>query len=296
MSIPSARQVVAQRIIETTGRWAAGATLADIRAGFVQLLEGPTPGEVDEVEFAGMRATWTHPPERKTAGIVLYLHGGGFQIGSPTSHKSLICRLAAAAGVSILTPDYRLAPEQRFPAQVEDCLHVYKVLLAAGHEPKRIAIAGDSAGGNLVLGLVQQARDLGLGQPAALTLISPWLDLTLRGESYTSRAEKDIFSRVEQLRAMARTYIGKGGDASDPRANPLDAPLEGLPPMLVHAGDFDITLDDSTLLKERADAAGAACTLKIWPAMYHHFQVFSELPEAQESIEEIGQFLREKLT
>lgn len=296
MSIPSARHVVEQRIKEATSRWAAGATLDEIRAGFVQLLRGPTPGEVDEVEFAGMRATWTHPPERKTAGIVLYLHGGGFQIGSPASHKSLICRLAEAAGVSVLTPDYRLAPEHRFPAQVEDCLHVYKVLLAAGHSPEKIAIAGDSAGGNLVLGLAQQARDLGLGQPAALALISPWLDLILRGDSYTSRAEKDVFSKPEALRAMARTYIGKGGDAADPRANPLAVSLANLPPMLVHAGDFDITLDDSTLLKARADAAGAACTLKIWPAMYHHFQVFPELPEAQDSIEEIGAFLREKLT
>ncbi|MCA0405176.1 MAG: alpha/beta hydrolase [Proteobacteria bacterium] len=295
MSFPSARQIVAQRIIETTSRWAAGATLDEIRAGFVQLLRGPTPGEVDEVEFAGMRATWTHPPERKTAGIVLYLHGGGFQIGSPASHKSLICRLAAAAGVSILTPNYRLAPEHRFPAQVEDGLHVYKVLMAAGHSPEKIAIAGDSAGGNLALVLAQQARDLGLGQPAALALISPWLDLTLRGESYTSRAEKDIFSKPEALRAMARTYIGKGGDAAHPLANPLEASLANLPPMLVHAGDFDITLDDSTLLKARADAAGAACTLKVWPEMYHHFQVFAELPEAQESIEEIGAFLRQAL-
>lgn len=295
MSIPSARHVVEQRIKEVTGRWAAGATLDEIRAGFVLLLRGPTPGEVDEVEFAGLRATWTHPPERKAAGIVLYLHGGGFQIGSPASHKSLICRLAAAAGVSILTPDYRLAPEHRFPAQVEDCLHVYKVLLAAGHAPEKITIAGDSAGGNLALGLAQQVRDLGLGQPAALALISPWLDLTLRGESYTSRADKDIFSKAEALRAMARTYIGKGGDAAHPLANPLEASLANLPPMLVHAGDFDITLDDSTLLKARADAAGVACMLKVWPDMYHHFQVFAELPEAQESIEEIGAFLRAAL-
>lgn len=299
------RKAVADRIVATTSNWTQDTTFAEIRAGFEALIAGPEPGDVRDIAIAGLPATLTAPqngaPERPDQqgrdqpGIVLFCHGGGFQIGSPRSHRSLLCRLAEAARVPVLAPDYRLAPEHRFPAAVEDCLAVYKAMIAGGQRPERIIVAGDSAGGNLALGVALQAREQGLGMPAGIVLISPWLDLTLRGESYSSRAGVDLFSKPAQLRAMARSYLGRGGEATHPLATPLDAPLSGLPPMLVHAGDFDITLDDSVLLAERSQAAGVTCDLRVWPEMYHHFQVFAALPEARESLEDIGQFIRARL-
>lgn len=304
------RKAVADRIVAATSSWTQDTTLTEIRAGFEALIAGPEPGCVQEIAIAGVPATLTTPtliapqkgaPERPDQqgrdqpGIVLFCHGGGFQIGSPRSHRSLLCRLAGAARVPVLAPDYRLAPEHRFPEAAEDCLAVYRAMIAGGHHPERIIVAGDSAGGNLALGVALQAREQGLGMPAGLVLISPWLDLTLRGESYSSRAGVDLFSKPAQLRAMARAYLGRGGEATHPLATPLDAPLSGLPPILVHAGDFDITLDDSVLLAERARAAGVICELRIWPEMYHHFQVFAALPEARESLEDIGTFIRARL-
>ncbi len=299
MQIPSLerpRDVVAARIVAATGRWAAGLGLDEIRADFETLLAGPEPATTEAIELAGRPATLTRPIGAPEDAVVFYCHGGGFQIGSPRSHRSLIARLAEATGVSVVAPDYRLAPEHRFPAAIDDCIAAHGALIAGGMRPGRIVLAGDSAGGNLALGVALAARDRGEESAAAMVLISPWLDLAMRGESYVSRAAVDVFSKPEQLRLMARTYVGRGGDASAPRAAPLDQPLHGLPPTLVHAGDCDITRDDSVLFAERALAAGGTVDLEIWPEMFHHFQVFAELPEAARSIAAIGRFVRDRLT
>lgn len=289
------RRIVAARIEAATSRWAAGATLAEIRSDFETFLAGPEPAMVTDIDLAGRSATLTRPDGAMDGAVVLYCHGGGFQIGSPRSHRSLIARLAAVAGVAFVAPEYRLAPEHRAPAAHDDCVAAYRALIERGTPANRIVVAGDSAGGNLALAVALAARDGGLGCPAGVVLISPWLDLALRGESYVSRAETDIFSKPDQLRLMARTYLGRGGDPTAPTVSPLDARLDALPPLLIHAGDFDITRDDSVTLAERAQAAGVDCTLEIWPEMGHHFQVFAELPEAARSIEVIGCFIRDRL-
>lgn len=291
----AARARVAQAITATTTAWSKGASLAEIRAGFEALLAGPQPARAEPVTIAGMTGTLSRPAQAAGGAIILFCHGGGFQIGSVRSHASLMSRLAAASGVPVLGFDYRLAPEHRFPAAAEDCFSAYRALLARGHDARQIILAGDSAGGSLALGIALQARDQGLPLPAGIVLISPWLDLKLRGESYLTRAGLDIFSKPDQLRTMARTYLGRSGDPAHPLATPLDAPLGGLPPLLIHTGDCDITLDDSALLASRAGAAGVASTLKVWPEMYHHFQVFAKLPEAQQSLDEIGGFIRSRL-
>ena len=288
-------QRVAERIITITQSWAKGATLADIRSSFDAFLAGPEPGTIEATQIAHLPAIMTHPAQADTDGIILFCHGGGFQIGSTLSHRSLMCRLAESAHTPVLGFDYRLAPEYRFPAAHEDCFAAYQALIAQKIPPEKIVVAGDSAGGNLALGVALKAREAGLGMPAALVLISPWLDTSLRGDSYISRAKEDLFSKPDQLKAMARTYLGRGGDATDPLMNPLDADLTGLPPLFIHAGDYDITRDDSVLLAQRAERAGLPCTLKIWPEMFHHFQVFAELPEAATSLEEIGAFIRSAL-
>ena len=288
-------QRVAERIIAITQSWAKDATLADIRTSFDAFLAGPEPGVVETTEIGGHPATLSRPAHSDTSGIILFCHGGGFQIGSTQSHRSLMCRLAKTAHTPVLGVDYRLAPEHRFPAAHEDCFAAYQALIAQGFPPEKIIVAGDSAGGNLALGVAVQARDADLGVPAAIVLISPWLDASLRGDSYISRAKEDLFSKPDQLKAMARTYLGRGGDPAHPLMNPLDADLTGLPPIVIHAGDYDITRDDSVLLAQRAEQAGIPCALKIWPKMFHHFQVFAELPEAAESLSEIGAFIRSTL-
>jgi acetyl esterase/lipase len=224
--------------------------------------------------------------------VILYCHGGGFQVGSTTSHLSLMARLAEAAAARVIGFDYRLAPAHRFPAAVEDALNAYDWLLEKGYPGTRIAVAGDSAGAGLAITIALRSVERGKPAPLCLALLSPWLDLTLTGQSYVSRAEVDIFSKPEQLRAMARTYVGRGQPLDDPLVSPINADLRNLPPTLIHAGDFDITLDDAKLFAERATRTGADLTLEIWDEMYHHFQVFEELPEAQASVQKIGAYIR----
>lgn len=284
---------VRARIEAATSAWAGGMTLAEIRTSFEAFLgggDGAPEVRRTPVVLGGLPACAFDPPGARTDRPLLYCHGGGFQIGSVRSHAGLMARLAAASGARVLGFDYRLAPEHRFPAAPDDAFAAYRALLEAGTVPR--AIVGDSAGGALALGVAVRARDAGLPLPEALVLLSPWLDLTMSGESYTALAERDIFSKPAQLAAMARTYLGRAHAPSDPAASPVLGDLADLPPMLVHAGGHDITLDDSHLLARNVAAQGGRAEVEVFPAMCHHFQVFEELPEAAASLARIGAFLR----
>jgi monoterpene epsilon-lactone hydrolase len=287
---------VQARIRAATTRWMSGVSLAEIRQEFEALVGGEEPPLPDMFTHAGMPAAWFGGrADRAAPRAVLFCHGGGFQIGSLLSHRGLMAQLADAASTPVLGFEYRRAPEARFPAAHDDAVQAYVQLLNDLGETARIAIAGDSAGGNLALATALRADRAGLRKPDCLVLISPWLDLAMRGDSYRTRAELDFFSKPEQLRAMARTYLGRGGNPTDPACTPLHDDLKGLPPTLVHAGDHDITLDDSTALSARAAQSDVNLRLRVWPGMFHHFQIFDELDEAQQSINEIGAFLRDHL-
>lgn len=284
---------VRARIEAATSAWAAGMTLAEIRDSFEAFLgagEGAPEVRRTPLTRAGLPACAFDAPGGDAARVLLYCHGGGFQIGSVRSHAGLMARLAAASGMRVIGFDYRLAPEHRFPAAHDDAFAIYRAMLEAGETP--LALVGDSAGGGLALGTVMRARDAGLALPKALVLLSPWLDLTMGGESYSVLADRDIFSRPEQLKAMARTYLGRNHAPDDPAASPVLGDLSGLPPMLVHAGGHDITLDDSHLLARCAAEQGGRVEVEVFPGMCHHFQVFAELPEAAQSLTRIGDFLR----
>jgi epsilon-lactone hydrolase len=292
MDAPAFERVRA-RIMAATSAWAAGLTLAEIRDSFEAFLgagEGTPEVVRTPLTLAGLPACAFDAPGGDAARTLLYCHGGGFQIGSVRSHSGLMARLALASGMRVIGFDYRLAPEHRFPAAHDDAFAVYRALVEAGETP--LALVGDSAGGALALGAAMRARDVGLALPKALVLLSPWLDLTMGGESYVALAEKDIFSRPEQLKAMARTYLGRNQAPDDPAASPVLGDLAALPPMLVHAGGHDITLDDSHLLARRAAEQGGRVQVEVFPGMCHHFQVFEELPEAAASLSRIGAFLR----
>lgn len=268
------------------------------RAGLEQMTALMPPPE--DVAFtpttvAGRPAAWVAAPGAREDRALLYLHGGGYCIGSIATHRMLASDLSRAAGLRVLLLDYRLGPEHPFPAAVDDATAAYRSLLDAGLDPRRLAIAGDSAGGGLTAATLLALRDADTPLPAAAALLSPWLDLTQSGESMTSKAAVDPMVQREALQRMADAYLG-GGDARAPLASPLFADLRHLPPLLVHVGTAETLLDDSTRFTERARAAGVDVTLEVFEDMVHVFHAFGFLlPEARTANAQIGAFLRERL-
>lgn len=287
-------ETVRRRIATATMAWAHAASLTEIRNGFDVLFDGASQAATETFDIGGMPAAWITTSASLADRFVLFCHGGGFQVGSIRSHTGLMSRLADAGKARILGFNYRLAPEHRCPAAADDTFAVYRWLLGLGVASSRIIVAGDSAGAALALSTVLRARDSGLPPPSGLGLISPWVDLTLRSDSYVNRAALDIFSKPAQLAAMARSYLGRDGNASDPEVSPIEADLAGLPPILIHAGDHDITVDDAFLLAQRARARGVDVKVQVWDGMFHHFQMFGGLQQSKDSLAELGRFIVER--
>ena len=254
----------------------------------------PTPADVaiERVTAPTRPAEWLTPPGPSRDAVVLYLHGGGYVIGSPRSHRHLTAAVAQASGTRALLLDYRLAPEHPFPAALEDAVAAYDWLLGQGLGPRRVVIAGDSAGGGLTVATLLALRDRGRPLPAAGVCISPWVDLTCSGASYTSKAAVDPIVARESVLMMAKAYAG-AGDPKNPLVSPLHANLSGLPPLLVHVGSDEVLLDDALGLAEQARRAGVKVTLEEWPAMIHVWHWFQPmLEEAERATAAIGAFVR----
>ena len=244
----------------------------------------------------GVAGWWARPLGAKPGARLLYLHGGGYVVGSAKAWANLAGQIAGRAGADAFLPDYRLGPEHRFPAAVEDAVAVYRGLVAQGAES--IAISGDSAGGGLALALLSilaAERASGTRQPGAAAVLSPFADLALTGASIETRAEADpIFSRGV-LAAFADFYL-QGQNAADPKASPLYADLAGLPPIRIDVGDDEVLLDDSRRYAERARAAGVDVTVSVWTGMPHVFQSgLGHFVAAEQSLDAIGAFLRDRL-
>ena len=253
-------------------------------------------GHADEPLLAGgVSAEWIIPPEAACKHAIIYLHGGCYVMGSVETHRELINRIGAAASTRILGLNYRLAPASPFPAAVEDVAAAYRWLLETGLGARRIAIAGDSAGGGLAVAAALKLRDDGLPRPAAIACISPWTDLAVTGETVTSKAAEDPIVNRAMLDGWGKMYLGDH-DPRTPLASPLYADLRGLPPMLIQAGGAEILLDDARRLADRALAAGVKTSLHVWPEMIHVWHLFAAvLAEGRGAIEEIGDFLRLQL-
>ena len=250
---------------------------------------------VFDIDAGGVPCQWITAPGVPQDRLIIYYHGGAYAACSPTTHQDLISRLSRASGAAALGVDYRLAPEHPFPAAVDDSIAAYNWALGHGFEASNIVLAGDSAGGGLVLSVLLAARDTGAPLPAAGVCFSPWVDLECTGESMAANDHLDDFIKYSGLSARAQSYLG-GADAKHPWASALYADLTGLPPLLVHVGSAETLLDDSTRLVDVAQKAGVDVTLKIWEDMVHVWQAFASiLPEGQQSIEESGAFIREKL-
>jgi monoterpene epsilon-lactone hydrolase len=241
----------------------------------------------------GVPGEWVIPSGASPSRVIYFLHGGGYSLGSLDSYRAFVARLAVAASARAFHIDYRLAPEHKFPAAVEDALAGYRWLIDRGIAPRSIVLAGDSAGGGLSVALLVALRDARDRLPAAAVLLSPWTDLAFTGASLRTRANADpIFGPTGNSTRLVERYLGEL-DPRTPLASPLYADLRGLPPLLIHVGTDEMILDDSTRLADRARAAGVEVTLKIWPGLWHVFQMIPFLPESGQSLGEIGAFIQE---
>jgi acetyl esterase/lipase len=247
---------------------------------------------VEPATAGGVRAEWTSTPADDRNAALLYLHGGGYVIGSLDSHRHLAAEAGRAAGMPALALDYRLAPEHPFPAAVEDAIAGYRFLLGRGIRPGRIAFAGDSAGGGLVVALMVAAREAGLPQPGCGWCISPWVDMEAIGETMASKAASDPTVQRAGILDMARLYLN-GADPRAPLAAPLYADLKGLAPLLIQVGAAETLLDDAVRLAGAAGAADVRVDLEIWPEMIHVWHLFHpELKAGSRAIEAGGAFVR----
>jgi epsilon-lactone hydrolase len=277
--------------------WNRNTSVEQMRSDWDAAFESNSvPTSRKRVGLAGIDGEWIAASGAPQDKAVLYFHGGGFRLGSVSSHRDLIARIAAASDCRVLAINYRLAPEHRFPAPIEDAVAAYGWMLGQGLTPENIAFAGDSAGGNLVLAAMLSLRQRGLPLPVAGVLMSPWTDLAAMGASYVSRADADPIHARPMILALAKSYLGPDGDPSHPLASPLHADLAGLPPLLIQVGDRETVLDDSTLLADTARAAGVAVELQVWDGMIHVFQMFgAELVEARQAVDAVAGFLRRHL-
>ncbi len=273
-------------------------TLEQLRAGFApagRLHPVPDDVQVSEVTAGGVPAHWLAAPGTDAGRVLLFLHGGGFELGSVRSDGELAARLGRASGMRVLFPEYRLAPEHPFPAAIDDVLAAWRWLRAdQGLSARSIAVAGDSAGGGLATALLVAARDAGEALPAAATLMSPTVDLTSSGASMTERVDQDPFSTPALLRQLASDYLA-GADPKTPLASPLFASLSGLPPLLVLVGTADLLLSDSERLAAAATEAGVDVTLEIGEGLPHVYPIMLGTPEAAQATEQIGKFLRARV-
>lgn len=243
------------------------------------------------LEAGGVPAEWVVPPAAGPERVIFYLHGGSYNSGSIQSHRSLVANIANAAKARALVVEYRLAPEHRFPAALEDAVQAYHWLISTGVSHSQVVFAGDSAGGGLLLALLVFLRDHEDPLPVGGVCLSPWTDLTCQGESCTQNARKDFLLHAGQLRQSAALYLA-GADPKDPLASPLYADLKGLPPLLIQIGSDELILSDATRLADRARNAGVPISLEVWQGMQHEWHFASGLiPEAQQAIESIGAFV-----
>lgn len=271
--------------------------LAEVRETFLPAAAPhPMPEDVrvSEVDAGGARAHWLDAPGVRPDRVLLFLHGGGFQLGSLRSDGELASRLGRASGARVLFVEYRLAPEHPFPAALDDVRAVWEWVRGdQGVPAESAAVSGASAGGGLAVSLLVTVRDEGGSSAAAAVLMSPTVDLTSSGASMTERVEQDFISTPELLRTLAADYLD-GADPATPLASPLFAPLEGLPPLLIQVGTADLLFSDGDRLARAAIDAGVDVAFDAAQGLPHVYQLNAETPEAEEAVSRAGLFLRQR--
>ncbi|WP_280295699.1 alpha/beta hydrolase [Nocardia abscessus] len=247
--------------------------------------------ELESVQLGGREASRYVPISIEPGMVMLYFHGGGYVMGSLNSHGRLMAHVAHHCSAPVYGLDFRRAPESPFPAALNDSRSAYKALLEMGWRPDQIVLAGDSAGGGLVLALMALAREAGEAAPAGGILLSPWLDLALTGDSMERLAAGDVWTTRPTLSTFAKLYAGDAA-LDDPKVSPLYMDFTGLPPLLIHVSGSEILLDDAVRARDSASASGVEVEFRSWAGVPHVFQLFTgNLPEAEESLKDIGAWL-----
>jgi epsilon-lactone hydrolase len=250
-------------------------------------------GIIREVVSAdGVPCEWLIPQNSPKDQVLLYLHGGGFVYGLTSVHRQMVAHLARKIDIRVLMVDYRLAPDHPFPAALDDCVTAYRWLLKQGFSAQNIVVAGDSAGGNLTITTLMKLRDSGDPLPVAAACLSPVADLTERDETF--RGVHDPLLHPKASRIYRTSYVAHN-DARDPLISPAFGDWHGLPPLLVHAGEDEMLRGDAVRIEELAKTAGVDVRLEIYPRMWHVWQLYLMLPEAVQSLDDIGQFLKSHL-
>ena len=245
---------------------------------------------IDPVRDGGVRGEWILP-ERSDQGVILYLHGGGYVASSAASHRPITAGLARLARRRVFSLDYRLAPEHRFPAALDDAVAAYRWLLAQGVPARSLALAGDSAGGGLVLGALLRLRDDDSPLPACAVCFSPWTDLAAPGESLHVNDGRCATFRPENMDAFARAYLGSAS-SRDPYASPVFADLGRLPPILLQVASNELLLDDARRVHDKIRGAGGASTLEVFDDLFHVWQMLDGfMPEARVALRQAAAFV-----
>ncbi len=299
-------QVVRERL-EAWARGAAGisealqgrpgADWSKARAAYdevmAELFPAPPGVSLHVVDLDGVSASRVIPDERKEERTLLYIHGGGYASGAPKGYHGLAGRLSRLLRAEVFIPDYRLAPQCHFPGPIDDVVTAYRSLIEQGRDPRSLSVAGDSAGGAMVVTLMRKVRDAGLPLPAAGFAMSPWANLAHTGASIQTRAGLDPACTLEFLTLLARNFLG---DAlpTDPDASPVYADVRGLPPVLIQIGENEIMLSDAIRLAAHLGESRVRVSLEIWPGMFHVWHLFAGLlPEADQALQNAVVFLED---
>ena len=254
----------------------------------------PLPADVSVTDLSanGVPAHWLHIPNAGDGRVLMFVHGGGYSLGSLRSDGELAAQIGRAAEMHVFFPEYRLAPEHRYPAAFDDVLASWQWLRAVrGVAAESVVLVGDSAGGGLTLALLQTLRDAGDSLPAGAVLMSPLLDLTASGASIIERAEEDLVFTPDLIKGMAPTYLGDA-DPKTPAASPLFGSMAGLPPLLIQVGSAELLLSDSERLASAAAEAGVDITLHVGEGLPHVYQAAVATPEAESAMRQIADFIR----
>ncbi len=271
----------------------------DVRRKFAPA-HGHDPGPdiaTEPARYGGVEGVWvSRKGEPDTGRVLFFLHGGALVSCRAPEYTFYAAWFVRETGARALIVDYRLAPEHRYPAALDDCVAAYRGLLASGVDPARVAFLGDSCGGGFVVTTLLRLRDLGERMPACGAVLCGWLDAEVSGQSAREPVGEDVFVNPIWMRARWRDYLGPGGDPRAPHVSPIHADLHGLPPLLLQTGQLDTVRDDAVRLAARAGRDGVAVTLSIWPGMIHGFQgLYGTCPEPEQAVRQVGEFVAHAL-
>ncbi|MBN1802428.1 MAG: alpha/beta hydrolase [Candidatus Lokiarchaeota archaeon] len=285
-------------MIKSTQKVGETRSVEQIRDGMNQISKMsklPDDVKLEEILADEVDAVWITTPESSYLPVIVYMHGGGYISGSPSTHYNLCSSIARVVKGRVISIDYRLAPEHPFPAALDDAIMVYKYLLnAEGISPDKIIFAGDSAGGGLVIATLLKLKEIGEILPRAVVCFSPWVDLMLLGNSFKTHVERDPFLTPEVLKSASKWYCGQK-NPKNPLISPLYGDLKGLPPILIQVGTEELLLDDSVRLAKLAKEASVDVTLEIDEGMIHVYQAFVAFaPEPKQALDRVGEFLKKQ--